>query len=199
MLTACASYSLDDLASSAETMEEDVSTLINELNTVFDAESNLQPTFEEDLDANPELDQFADESAGVFDAIQTRRDSLSNIQDLTSEIADHGEYLADYDGEELDSSEVSQLADHFSELAELLESYTNDYTTNLDQENEFFTSLGNSDAGPETLIDGIDSINENHQDLTDQASQINQKLDEVLSQLNSFQSAVSQAQEQEGD
>lgn len=198
-LTACANYNLDNLASTAETIDDDVSNLISELNTVFDTESNLHPTFEEDLGSNPDLDQFADQSANVFNNIQTRSESLSKIQDLSNEIADHGEYLGSYDGEELDVEETKRLADQFAELSNQLDSYTEEYTTYLDQENNFFTSLGSNDAGPETLIEGVETVNANHESLANQASQINQSLDNLLSQIESFQAAISQAQDQEGE
>lgn len=199
LLGACTSYSLDSIESSAQELDEDVSALVDELNTVFDAESNLHQTFEEDIQADPDLGHFADESAGVFENIEARRSSLSTIEELTGNLSDHAEYLAGYDGEELSAEETNALADQLAQLTEQLTSYIDHYTTSLDQQNDFFTSLGSDDADAETLVNGIESVNEEHSTLVDASLEINQELGDLMTNLDEFQQAVSQAQSSEGE
>lgn len=63
----------------------------------------------------------------------------------------------------------------------------------MENQTTYFESLGKNDATAETFIDGIDHINNEHEQLFEQSKEINESFGETLSELESFKQTVDQA------
>lgn len=193
MLSACASYDLDNMQDLSVTLEDETEELVNEFNTLYDLETELLSTFESDLDADQDLATFNNNNAAVFENVSQREETLSSITDLNKNLIEHADFLANYDSAELNPEEPKALSNQLTELTDVITSYTTDYTTALENQTTYFESLGKNDATAETFIDGIDHINNEHEQLFKQSKEINESFGETLSELESFKQTVDQA------
>lgn len=192
MLSACASYDLDNMQDLSVTIEDETEELVNEFNTLYDLETDLLSTFESDLEADQDLATFNNNNAAVFENISNREEALSSISDLNKNLIEHAEFLADYDSEELNPEEPKALSNQLTELTDLIDNYTTDYKTALENQTTYFESLGKNDATADSFIDGINIINNEHEQLLEQSNQINEIFGETLSELESFKQMVDQ-------
>lgn len=192
MLSGCASYDLDNMQKLSVTIEDETEELVNEFNTLYDLETELLSTFESDLDADHDLATFNNNNAAVFENVSNREEALSSISDLNNNLIEHADFLADYDSEELNPEEPQALSNQLTELTDLIDNYTTDYKTALENQTTYFESLGKNDATAESFIDGINNINNEHEQLLEQSNQINEIFGETLSELESFKQTVDQ-------
>lgn len=192
MLSGCASYDLDNMQKLSVTIEDETEELVNEFNTLYDLETELLSTFESDLDADQDLATFNNNNAAVFENISNREEALSSISDLNNNLTEHADFLADYDSEELNPEEPQALSNQLTELTDLIDNYTTDYKTALENQTTYFESLGKNDATADLFIDGINNINNEHEQLLEQSNQINEIFGETLSELESFKQTVDQ-------
>lgn len=193
ILSACASYDLNSMQETSVTIEDETNESVNKFNTLFDLETELFTTFESDIETDQELASFSNNEAEVFNNISTREETISSISDLNTNLKDHAEFLAGYDGDELNSKNTNALSTQLNELTELIDTYTTDYTTAIDNQTAYFESLGSNDATADTFIEGMEAINEEHEQILEQSTQINIALGETLSELESFKQDVEQA------
>lgn len=192
MLSGCASYDLDNMQKLSVTIEDETEELVNEFNTLYDLETDLISTFESDLDADQDLATFNNNNAAVFENISNREEALSSISDLNNHLIEHADFLADYDSEELNPEEPQALSNQLTELTDLIDNYTTDYKIALENQTTYFESLGKNDATAESFIDGINNINNEHEQILEQSNQINEIFGETLSELESFKQTVDQ-------
>ena len=192
ILSGCASYDLDNMQKLSVTIEDETEELVNEFNTLYDLETELLSTFESDLEADQDLATFNNNNAAVFENVSNREEALSSISDLNNNLIEHADFLADYDSEELNPEEPQALSNQLTELTDLIDNYTTDYKIALENQTTYFESLGKNDATAESFIDGINNINNEHEQLLEQSNQINEIFGETLSELESFKQTVDQ-------
>lgn len=173
---------------------------MDQFNDLYDTEADLMDSFEEDLGSEEGLDRFTSEDAEVFENVNQRREQVESIMDLNQSITDQADYLADYDGEELNQEEVQALADNLHNFTDQVEAYTDQYQSSLDNQETFFQNIGSDDVSGEEFIQGLEDIEAEDQDLKNQASELNADFDQILDQIDDFAQSVSQAEaSQEGE
>lgn len=189
-LSACTNYNLSSFEDTTLTADDYTTTLINQFNELYDQETQLLPTFESDLEADQELKTFSNNDAEVFNNIKTRAETLESINQTNEELTKHVDYFTNYDGEELDQGEVTQLGEQIGELTSLVSTFTTDYQTALDNQISYFQSIGGSDASADTFIDGINTLNEEHAQLLEQSNQLNETFETTMGEIEAFMETV---------
>ncbi len=174
--------------------------MVDQFNDLYDTEADLMDTFEEDLGSEEGLDRFTSEDAEVFENVNQRREQVESILDLNQSVTDHADYLADYDGEELNQEEVQALADNLHNFTDQVEAYTDQYQSSLDNQETFFQNIGSDDVSGEEFLQGLEDIEAEDEDLKNQASDLNAEFDQILDQIDDFAQSVNEAENnQEGE
>ena len=163
---------IDSLTSEREDM-------VVSLNTIQNKELEIQDNFDESLLADAELKNFNDESAVVFENIETRETEIENVKEIIKKMkADHGD-LQGFDDDSLPLDQIATFSNTVEEMSTLVDKYTSEYETQLSEEKEVFQSLGGEDADFNTLYDGVDSLNE----VSDQNLEILRPLPDIIEQF----------------
>lgn len=170
--------------------------MVEEFNQLYDTEANLFTTFESDLDADPELGTFASGDAGVFQNIEDRQSNLDRIIELNSNLQDHADYFADYDGEELSVEDTQALSEDLSTLNQEVATFAEQYQASLESQESYFNGIGADDADADTFINGIGELVEEHDQLVSLSQSLNQTFDETLQTIDDFNQSVQEANEE---
>lgn len=158
-LTACSN---DDVAKALETttsVETQNEQIVNDLNAISEQEKGLQSTFETTLSEDDTLSTLADKSSAVFENIETRSTSLSELKETISTMKEKQVLLEEETSDKLPQEELTALSTNIEELTANLEKYIAHYKTVLDEQETYFSDLGKEDATYETLTAGIETIN----------------------------------------
>lgn len=158
-LTACGN---DDVAKALETttsVETQNEQIVNDLNAISEQEKGLQSTFETTLSEDDTLSTLADKSSAVFENIETRSTSLSELKETISAMKEKQVLLEEETSDKLPQEELTALSTNIEELTANLEKYIAHYKTVLDEQETYFSDLGKEDATYETLTAGIETIN----------------------------------------
>lgn len=158
-LTACGN---DDVAKALETttsVETQNEQIVNDLNAISEQEKGLQSTFETTLSEDDTLSTLADKSSAVFENIETRSTSLSELKETISTMKEKQVLLEEETSDKLPQEELTALSTNIEELTANLEKYIAHYKTVLDEQETYFSDLGKEDATYETLTAGIETIN----------------------------------------
>jgi len=194
IVSGCSPTSVNGAASELNTQQDELTTHLNEL---FETESNLQTTFEDSIEEDPELATFSDGNAAVFDNIEQRNDYIDTIENLNNDMRSNVERLAEYEGENLDNESVQSVGENYLALNDNITKYTESYTTALENQESYFDMIGSEEATYQKFIDGINTINEEQQTLQDTSQTINEQLVELQSQLNDVIAATENSSSQE--
>lgn len=158
-LTACGN---DDVAKALETttsVETQNEQIVNDLNAISEQEKSLQSTFETTLSEDDSLSTLADKSSAVFENIETRSTSLSELKETISAMKEKQVLLEEETSDKLPQEELTALSTSIEELTANLDEYIAHYKTVLDEQETYFSDLGKEDATYETLTAGMETIN----------------------------------------
>ena len=158
-LTACGN---DDVAKALETttsVETQNEQIVNDLNAISEQEKSLQSTFETTLSEDDSLSTLADKSSAVFENIETRSTSLSELKETISTMKEKQVLLEEETSDKLPQEELTALSTSIEELTANLDEYIAHYKTVLDEQETYFSDLGKEDATYETLTAGMETIN----------------------------------------
>lgn len=197
ILTACTNYNLSSVEDATNKVDEETSELVEEFNSLYDLESELFKTFESDLEVDNELGSFSNNNAEVFTNIDNREEKLTSISDLNDNLKEHSDYFANYDGEELNQEDTNQLAQQLDEFISMIDTYNTEYSTSLENQREYFNSLGSNEASADTFIDGMSELNKEHEELVVLSNALNEKFDETLKTVENFKTTLSESSEGE--
>lgn len=197
ILTACTNYNLSSVEDATNKVDEETSELVEEFNSLYDLESELFKTFESDLEVDNELGSFSNNNAEVFTNIDNREEKLTSISDLNDNLKEHSDYFANYDGEELNQEDTNQLAQQLDEFTSMIDTYNTEYSTSLENQREYFNSLGSNEASADTFIDGMSELNKEHEVLVVLSNELNEKFDETLKTVENFKTTLSESSEGE--
>lgn len=197
ILTACTNYNLSSVEDATNTVDKQTSDLEEELNSLFDLESELYTTFESDLEVDPELSSFSNNNAEVFTNINNREEKLSSISDLNNDLKEQSDYFGNYDGDELNKEDTDLLSQQLEEFSSMIDTFNSEYTTSLENQKNYFNSLGSGSVSADTFIEGITELNEEHEELVKLSNELNEKFDEALKTVENFKTNLSDSMESE--
>lgn len=180
VLSAC-SNQLSSAQKSAENIQAKTDEMITEFDAIAANEAELQGQFESTLAEDAELATFADESSPVFENITNRKESVDTLGQLNEDLQSDVERLSGLDEAELPSNEIQVVTDSANQLISQLESYIESYDQALTSQSDYFKSLANEDANYETFASGMQEINEQDQNITELATEIEASMADVKS------------------
>ncbi|MDN6626551.1 MAG: YkyA family protein [Pisciglobus halotolerans] len=169
-----------------ETTEEQESEIVKQINDVTSEEKDLQKQFSETLTNDKELKSMKDSSSKVFENIDNRDASLESIQKASSELSDQADKIKDVDGKDLPEKDVKEFHAKLGTVSNSLDEWLDFYEKDLKVEKDYFTSLSSDKATYKTFSDGLEKINDQHQQSNEKLSTI----DKQLSELSSVRSSV---------
>lgn len=177
-----------DVTSEIETVEN---TIIEKLNAIASKEATLQAEFETTLAEDEELSTLKDESATVFENIETRQTDLDSLTEAAENLKGQTDELTSLESEELPSEEITTVTDDLTTLNGSLDQFVEQYGASLTEQESYFKSLVEEDATYETLQSGIEQLNEQHT----ATNELMIQLDSNLAQLQTSRSAATTALE----
>ncbi|MDZ7835908.1 MAG: YkyA family protein [Alkalibacterium sp.] len=113
---------------------------------------------------------------------------LTELRAVENNMEIHQEELATYEGELLDPSEIEQVDTAVDAFESSLSDFLEDYSVSLTNERDFFTRISEEDASYEDFVDGIETINDERESLTEPLTNLDDmlvNLDEAVTQLQS--------------
>lgn len=162
----------------------------DELNQLYDIEADLQESFSETLETDGELATLNDGSSPVFENIESRRTVIDSIEENETEMESHQDTLASYEGERLNQDEIDEVTSDVDTFREHLAQYRDHYLETLSSQEDYFTSIANEDATYDNFSDGIQSINEERDELRAHLLEIDDVLVELSSSLDQLSTTI---------
>lgn len=194
VLAGCGDTS-SQVQSNIETLEE--SSLQHDLQLLIDYEMELQQDFETAL-SGEDLSDFSDASAAVFSNIDSRSGTLDDLTEAVSTYDEVQDELQNLSVSE-DEAEMEVAVDYMTESMESVEgamqSFLPRYEEVLNQERDYFNSLGESGADYETFSEGLDELNEQHEEING----LYHTLDGAITDLNTNKNQIMEMIDEEGD
>ncbi|GAB3062449.1 YkyA family protein [Salinicoccus sesuvii] len=190
LLSAC-NNDIDSIEQALEETEETQESAVSDLQQLVELESQLQDAFNTDISEDEDLSSFADGSATVFNNIDERKQKLENLESLSNEFSEQREKFAEIDVQSVSGETVNSVADRLGSLSGSVDEFTSAYDVDLDQQADYFESLGQDDATYETFENGIESVNESREttqsllvDVDTELADLQSLKDELSSQLD---------------
>ncbi|MDE1548789.1 YkyA family protein [Jeotgalibaca caeni] len=134
--------------------------LVVSLNDIQTKETELQGNFNESLEADEELKNFADKTASVYTNMESRKETLATISETLETIQEDYEDLSAFDEESLPMDQVAALTDTIKEMDTAVKAYVPAYEEQLSKEEEVYQSIGSEEADFNILFDGVSTLNE---------------------------------------
>ncbi|EXJ22485.1 hypothetical protein ADIAL_2071 [Alkalibacterium sp. AK22] len=181
---------LETMQEATEELDRLKTETVDELNQLYATEADLQEAFSDTLETDAELSTMEDGSSPVFDNIEAREAILSTIEELEDEMEQHQDTLDSYDGEQLDSEEVTTVSENVNTFQNHLSQYRDRYSSTLNEQHTYFTGLSDSDATYDDFVAGIQSVNEERDELRETLLELDEFLVSYRSNLNTLSSSI---------
>lgn len=162
----------------------------DELNHLYDLETDLQNSFSETLESDDELTTLGDGSSPVFENIESREAVLENIAAHEEEMSEHQSTLDTYEGELLDQSEIDAVMSDVDTFTDQLSQYRENYQAALSSQDSYFVSLSENGATYEDFVDGIQSINDERDELREYLLVLDETLVDFGESLDQLQTSI---------
>lgn len=196
VLSGCSSEA-NRIMDSAQTTKEYATETSNHFNAIKDSESQLQALFEESLEQDEELTNFANKEVPVFDNIDQRQDSLNELEDATQRLNRIKNKWSRTQQETIDEAVYQDMIADIDSAVTGLSTYIEAYNEYLDQQEDYFVSIGDEEANYESFAQGIASLEDLDQQLYEIEIQLNPKLSDLHQTANlAFSQALTAADEE---
>ena len=181
---------LEDMQQATQELDRLRTETADELNHLFDLETDLQNSFSETLESDDELTTLGDWSSPVFENIESREAVLENIAAHEEEMSEHQSTLDTYEGELLDQSEIDAVMSDVDTFTDQLSQYRENYQAALSSQDSYFVSLSENGASYEDFVDGIQSINDERDELREYLLVLDETLVDFGESLDQLQTSI---------
>lgn len=181
---------LEDMQEATQELDRLRTETADELNHLYDLETDLQNSFSETLESDDELTTLGDGSSPVFENIESREAVLENIAAHEEEMSEHQSTLDTYEGELLDQSEIDAVMSDVYTFTDQLSQYRENYQAALSSQDSYFVSLSENGAIYEDFVDGIRSINDEHDELREYLLVLDETLVDFGESLDQLQTSI---------
>ncbi|MCG1009464.1 YkyA family protein [Salinicoccus sp. ID82-1] len=162
LLSAC-SNDIESIQQALDGSEEKQASAVSELQQVMELESQLQNAFQTGISEDEDLSSFSDGSAAVFTNIDERKQALENLDGISSELTEQKEKFAEIDVQSVSEETVDEVENTIQSLNESIDAFAAKYGEDLEQQRDYFESLGQDDTTYENFKTGIESINDSRE------------------------------------
>jgi chromosome segregation ATPase len=181
---------LEDMQEATQELDRLRTETADELNHLYDLETDLQNSFSETLESDDELTTLGDGSSPVFENIESREAVLENIAAHEEEMSEHQSTLDTYEGELLDQSEIDAVMSDVDTFTDQLSQYRENYQAALSSQDSYFVSLSENGATYEVFVDGIQSINDERDELREYLLVLDETLVDFGESLDQLQTSI---------
>lgn len=181
---------LEAMQEATEELDRLKTEAVDELNQLYSTEAGLQEAFSDTLENDTDLSTMGDGSAPVFDNIEARESILSTIEALEDEMEQHQDTLDNYEGEQLDTEAVSAVSADIDTFQDHLSQYRDRYHSTLEDQHTYFTSLADTNATYDDFVAGIQSVNEERDELRETLLELDTFLVSYRSNLDNLSSSI---------
>lgn len=181
---------LEDMQEATQELDRLRTETADELNHLYDLETDLQNSFSETLESDDELTTLGDGSSPVFENIESREAVLENIAAHEEEMSEHQSTLDTYEGELLDQSEIDAVMSDVDTFTDQLSQYREYYQAALSSQDSYFVSLSENGATYEDFVDGIQSINDERDELREYLLVLDETLVDFGESLDQLQTSI---------
>jgi len=194
-LTACSNNDVAEAIESTTSVEAKTEQIVDDLNAITEQEKNLQQTFEETLSKDESLSTFGDGTSSVFENVDARSASLSELKETAAAMKEEQMLLDEKMSDELPQAELDKLTTSIEHLTASLADYATHYETVLAEQANYFKDLSKEEATYETLITGMETINEQDTKTKELLLQLDQQLVEVQASHKTTKESLDQLNE----
>ena len=181
---------LEDMQEATQELDRLRTETADELNHLYDLETDLQNSFSETLESDDDLTTLGDGSSPVFENIESREAVLENIAAHEEEMSKHQSTLDTYEGELLDQSEIDAVMSDVDTFTDQLIQYRENYQAALSSQDSYFVSLSENGATYEDFVDGIQSINDERDELREYLLVLDETLVDFGESLDQLQTSI---------
>lgn len=181
---------LEDMQEATQELDRLRTETADELNHLYDLETDLQNSFSETLESDDELTTLGDGSSPVFENIESREAVLENIAAHEEEMSEHQSTLDTYEGELLDQSEIDAVMSDVDTFTDQLSQYRENYQAALSSQDSYFVSLSENGATYEDFVYGIQSINDERDELREYLLVLDETLVDFGESLDQLQTSI---------
>ncbi len=178
-LTACGNNDVAEALDSTTSVKTQEEQIVGDLNSITEQEKNLQGTFENTLTEDKTLSTFTDGTSAVFENVDARSASLSELKEATTAIKEEQILLDKKTSDKLPQEELDPLTTAIETLTASLDEYITHYESVLVDQETYFKELGKEEATYETLATGMETINKQDAKTKELLLQLDQQLVEV--------------------
>lgn len=194
-LTACSTNDVAEAIESTTSVETKTEQIVDDLNAITEQEKNLQQTFEATLSKDESLSTFGDGTSSVFENVDARSASLSELKETAAAMKEEQVLLDEKMSDELPQEELDKLTTSIEHLTASLDDYVTHYETVLTEQATYFTDLSKEEATYETLTTGMETINEQDAKTKEWLLQLDQQLVEVQASHKTTMKSLDQLNE----
>lgn len=187
LLTACNSVNLEGIAESTEEIDSQLIEFIETDKKMKQEEEDFDSQFQSLLIEDESLDSLQDESAELFKNINKREDEIIQHEEQATAIQEQAEYIASYDGNELDSEFIQEASDRFLEFSEMIRAYDEDYKESIEVQEGYLSRIASEEADYEDFLEGLDEVNTNYLSLQESKQNLDNDFTQIYDDINKLE------------
>lgn len=189
-LVACSQDNIEQIESSTNELESLHGQAVDEINGLYEDESNLQNLFIETLDKDETLSSLEDGSSPIFDNIESRKVRLDAIEEIENQMMEQRDAYTSYEGEILSRDQLEAVATEVESFVSSLETFRLQYKESLTNQEEYFGAIATEEATYETFLGGIEEINLEHENLQDNLIDLDNRFIDLEKTITNFNSTI---------
>lgn len=141
-------------------MQEEMTTLVAQLNELQTLEDELQQDFEKTLNEDDSLELFSDSNSRVQQNVYLRKGTIKQLQQsLDTILSLESELLALKNKRSIPENVLDAIHQEVNEMDEAMALFLSDYMNNLELEEKTFSSLASPESNFESFFKVIEDIN----------------------------------------
>lgn len=145
-------------------VQENVTSIVNELTEIQLAEGNLQAEFESTIaNAEDDLTYFASDDSPIQQNIQRRKEHLTKLEEVRGELDTMIEEFSNQaDNSPLPTEQVTNQITQLQKLSQEIVTYISDYRENIETESIVYKSIANPETDYSSFFAVFDSVSKLH-------------------------------------
>lgn len=168
--------------------------VVEQINQLTELETHLQEQFVTVFEQDEDLSSLTDETADLFKNINDRDSLLASVSDQQVTLTNLAKDVNKITINALPEEQITEMKTSLESVASSLDKFNTIYKESLNDQEEFFKSLGQKEASFQTLTDGIKEVQEKDKEVLDMRRTLN---DELLTLSHSTQDLKATIESQE--
>lgn len=150
--------------------------VVEQINQLTELETHLQEQFVTVFEQDEDLSSLTDETADLFKNINDRDSLLASVSDQQVTLTNLAKDVNKITINSLPEEQITEMKTSLESVASSLEKFNTIYKESLNDQEEFFKSLGQKEASFQTLTDGIKEVQEKDKEVLDMRRTLNNEL-----------------------